>query len=79
MRHELRRNLTLQASGGFSYIDYEGISRNDQIYSAGLGAEWKMTRRLTLEPSYGFQLRDSNSSGLDFTDHRVSLSLSYGF
>lgn len=79
LSHELRRNLTLQAFGGLTYIDYDGISRDDQIYSAGLGAEWKMTRRLTLIPSYDFQLRDSNAAGLDFTDHRVTLSLSYGF
>ena len=79
VRHELWRNLTLGASGGFADIDFNGISRNDQIYSAGLGAEWKMTRRLTLAPSYDFRLRDSNAAGLDFTDHRVSLSLSYGF
>ena len=77
--HELRRNLTLQAFGGLTFIDYDGISRDDQIYSAGLGAEWKMTRRLTLSPSYAFQLRDSNAAGLDYTDHRESLSLSYGF
>jgi uncharacterized protein (PEP-CTERM system associated) len=79
VKHELRRNLTLGASGAFAYIDYDGISRNDQIYFAGFGAEWKMTRRLTLEPSYDFQLRDSNLSDEGFTEHRVTLSVTYGF
>lgn len=79
VRHALRRNLMLRVSGGFADIDYDGISRNDQLYSAGLGAEWKMTRRLTLNPSYDFRLRDSNLAGLDFTDHRATLSVSYGF
>ena len=79
VKHELRRNLTLGAFGGFGYIDFAGISRNDQLYSAGLGAEWKMTRRLTLEPSYDFQFRDSNLSGGNFTDHRVILSVTCGF
>ncbi len=79
VRHALRRNLTLRVSGGFSDVDYDGISRNDQLFSAGLGAKWKMTRRLTLTPSYGFQLRDSNLAGTDFTDHRATLSVTYGF
>ncbi len=79
VKHELRRNLTLGAFGGFGYIDFAGISQNDQLYSAGLGAEWKLTRRLTIEPSYDFRLRDSNLSSEDFTDHRVTLSVVYGF
>jgi hypothetical protein len=77
--HELRRNLTLQAFGGFEYIDFVDTSRDDQIYSVGIGAEWKITRRLSLEPSYDFQLRDSNAVDLDYTDHRATLSLTYGF
>jgi len=79
VKHELRRNLTLRASGGYADIDYDGISRNDQLYFAGLGAGWKLTRRLTIEPFYDFRLRDSNLSSEDFTDHRVTLSVTYGF
>jgi len=79
VKHELRRNLTLRASSGYAEFDYDGISRVDDIYSAGFGAEWRITRRLTLEPSYDFQLRDSNEGNLDYTDHRATLSVKYGF
>lgn len=73
--HELLRNLILNVYGGYSNRDYEGISRNDDLWLAGAGAEYLMNRYMSLEAKYRFDTRDSSESDEDYTRNLILLSL----
>jgi hypothetical protein len=73
--HELLRNLILNLYGGYSNRDYEGISRNDDVWIAGAGAEYLMNRYMSLDAKYRFDSRSSSDSNDDYDRNMILLSL----
>lgn len=78
--HELRRNLIL--SGGFQTgrREFEGsaIDREDEFFSAQLGADYLMNRRVALRARYQHDEVDSSGANAyrDFEVNTVSVGLS---
>lgn len=77
--YSLLRNVVLRANAGFLNVDYDGANRTDNLFNAGFGVGWRVTRDLTVSPSYRFGLRDTTAVGLGFRDHRVGVDASYRF
>lgn len=73
--HELLRNLILDARIGYENDKFEGISRKDNYYEAGLGATWLINRNFSLGGGYHYRTRDSNQAGNNFDENVVFLRL----
>lgn len=75
--HELFRNVILTADATVTDNKYIGISRTDDLWSAGLSANWLLNRRLGLTFAYSYSTQ--RSSGADFgpswTDNRLTATL----
>lgn len=74
--HELLRNLILTASLGYQNDDFQGISRTDDYYLAGLGAKYLINRNFSLSGGYGYRTRESSVANSDFDENVVMLRLS---
>jgi hypothetical protein len=79
--HELRHNLLLNAYAGFENDNYQGISRDDNILSAGASIKYLLIRNLYLAGSYGYMQRTSTgiNAGTPFSQSIVMLRLSTQF
>lgn len=71
--HELLRTLLLNARLQYRQDDFNGVDRTDNIYTAGAGASYQLSRYLYLNGGYTFEKRSSNLSGFDYTDNLVYL------
>ena len=76
--HELLRNLILSAKVGYLQSEFEGTSREDDRYTAGIGADYYVTQGVKLSATATRDERDSSVSGADFTRDVLLLRLSYG-
>lgn len=74
--HELLRNLILTASLGYQNDSFEGITRDDDYYLAGLGAKYLINRNFSLSGGYSYRTRESNIPGSDFDENVLMLRLS---
>lgn len=77
--HELLRNVLLNVSGGVTNNDYEGNSRNDFVYRAGIGGRYLLNRYLSASLNYIFTRRDSDNApngDQDYTENRVLIGIS---
>ncbi len=61
--YELRRNLILSLSTGYSFDDYGEIDRQDRRWNAFGGADYEINRNVSLTLSVGHQ--EQESEGLD--------------
>ncbi len=75
MDHELLRALLLHGEVAFENDDYEGITRDDDHFEAGLGARYMLGRHYALRGDWRFDRRDSNVAGQDFSRHVFTLRL----
>ena len=73
--HELLRNLILGARINYANQDYEGISREDDVFGGGLNALYMMNRNFQLRAGYSYRERDSDAPGEDFSENLLSLGL----
>lgn len=73
--YELLRNLILEPSLGYSDSEFDGITRNDKISSAGLEGKFMVNRNFTLYASYAYQQRATNANDHDFSDNLFSLGI----
>jgi len=73
--HELRRNILLNGFGSFQWDDYQGISRTDQWFRAGMGATFLVNRNVNMFGGYEFTRAISNFQGQGFTRHLVILRI----
>ena len=71
--HELLRNLILSAGSSLSTADFEGSIREDDNFSAGVGAKYLLNRYFSVLLNYDHSKRDSNASGADYTSNKVFL------
>jgi hypothetical protein len=79
--HELRHNLLLNAGASFENDNYQGISRTDNIFSAGANVRYLLNRNLYLGASYVYQQRSSSgtAAGVPYSQSIVMLRLSTQF
>jgi hypothetical protein len=79
--HELRHNILLNARAGFENDSFQGISRNDDIFSAGAAVRFLLNRNLYLAGSYSYQQRTSTGSaaGVPYSQSIVMLRLGAQF
>jgi hypothetical protein len=61
--HELLRHLLLNGNVTYTNDAFQGITRTDNIYSAGAGAKYLFTRNFYFGGSYIFQKVDSTGQG----------------
>jgi hypothetical protein len=79
--HELRHNILLNASAGYENDSYQGISRDDNVLSAGASMRYLLNRNLFLAGSYSYQKRTSSGSnaGIPYSQSIVMLRLGTQF
>lgn len=75
--HELLRNLILSLDVALTNQDFQGIDREDDITTFGLGARYLVNRNLEVRLAYARQERDSSpaGAGLEFTINTFLVSL----
>lgn len=73
--HELRRNIILSGDIRYQMIDYDGISREDDVTGGGLGGSYLVNRNFRLSTRYGYATRNSNVTGGDYDTHSIRLQL----
>lgn len=69
--HALRRWLILSGALGFERIDYTGVKLTQDLYSAELGLEWKLTPDLALRLRAAHQRLISSTRGQSYNDDIV--------
>jgi len=79
IRHELMRNVILNASANFQNNDYEGSIRDEDIWIAELGAEYFLNRNVSLEVGYNFSTRESTLPFADYDRNRAWLAVTGSF
>ena len=79
--HELRYNLLVNASAGYENDNFQGISRDDNYFSAGASLRYLVNRNLYLGGSYNYQQRSSSGSapGVPYSQSIVMLRLGTQF
>jgi hypothetical protein len=79
--HELRHNLLLNAGASYENDSYQGISRTDNIFSAGANVRYLLNRNLYLGASYAYLQRSSSgtAAGIPYSQSIVMLRLSTQF
>ncbi len=73
--HELQRNIILTADASYLDVEFEGITRDDETISAGVGVEYLVNRNAELALGYDYTSRDSTLAGQDYDKSVVGLSL----
>lgn len=66
MQHELLRNVLLNGTVDYTRDDFQGTSRTDNVYGAGVGVSYLLNRNLTLDANYRFTKRDSDDDTAEF-------------
>ena len=79
--HELLRNLLLSAGAGYENDAFQGISRTDNVFSAGATVKYLLNRNLYLGGSYSYLQRNSSGTtpGTPYTQSVFLLRLSTQF
>lgn len=61
--YELRRNILVGMTGMFANNDYQGISRDDDVWRIGLNGKYLINRNFYAGARIGYADRDSNTVG----------------
>ncbi|HSO07185.1 MAG TPA: outer membrane beta-barrel protein [Pelomicrobium sp.] len=77
--YRLLNNLTLQATASYSNADYQGIERDDDYWSGGVGVVWRVDRQLFVDFSYLHRNLDSSVPGEDFDKNQFFVRLTMPF
>jgi hypothetical protein len=72
VEHEWLRNLLLTTGASYKNDDFQGIARTDNIFEGDAGAQYLINRNLRAGLSLGWQRRESNATGLTFSQEIVS-------
>lgn len=72
--HSLRENINLSGYAGYSNEDFEGVTREDNRYEAGLRVGYLINRNFELGAGYDFAYEDQKSIG-DVTENEVYIGL----
>jgi len=68
---EVMRNFIVQ--GNFAYTDtkFTGVTRDDKVMDAGIGAKYLINRYLSADVKYQYEQRRTNEAGQNYTDNLV--------
>ena len=79
--HELLRNLLLNLNAGYEMDTFKGVSRTDNVFTAGAGFKFLLNRNLYLGGSYGFQQRNTSgpAAGIPYSQSILMVRLSTQF
>lgn len=77
--HELRRNIILSGQLGYRNSEFEGASRTDDIFDAGVSMDYLVAQGAKLSASATHVERQSDAAGADYSQNVVSLRVRYGF
>jgi len=77
--HELLRSVILSGRAQYRQDDFQGANRNDDYYTASVGATYALNRNLYLEGSYTYETRESNLVGADYDSNLVLLRVGAQF
>jgi hypothetical protein len=78
VEHALMRNVVLRANAGMANNEYKGFAANqreDDIITAGVGADYWFNRCFKAALDYGYTDRDSNVTGGDYSRNTVLVRL----
>ena len=75
VEHKLTRSLLLDAGVGYHHDDYAGSERTDDNYIATLGAEYFLTKLMSVRLAYNYRERDSNTDTAEYDKNSVFLQL----
>jgi hypothetical protein len=73
--YEILRQLTADASIGYTDDDYASITQSDQTYDFGVGAKYLFSRNFIASVGYTYTQKNSNVAGSDYTQHVALLTL----
>ena len=73
--YKFRRNVTIQAYGGYTDSNFNGSPRHDKYTSAGLNLNYYLTRSVSAQLGYAYQTRNSSIAGQGFNDNVVMVGL----
>lgn len=77
VQHDLRRNLSLIGLIGFGDADYQGIFLKEDAFTAGIRAEYKLTRAVVLRASFTHERLKSTSPGSDYSANTYLVGLRF--
>jgi hypothetical protein len=73
-RYAVRRNVMLNATAAYAFEEFNGISREDETYSFGVGVDVTLNRYAIASASYRFTDENSNVDGEDYQANQFFLS-----
>jgi hypothetical protein len=79
--HELRRNFILGGGVGTVNRDFQGMTRDDEVMTADLGARFLLNRRMELGARWRYEQQDSSGplADPDYDINRFVVSASLRF
>ena len=76
---EVLHNLFYSTFLDYALADFQGISREDEIWGFGTGLHYGISPRFSLSGEYEYKTRDSSAFGLDFDRHQFMVRLKTRF
>ncbi len=75
VEHELQRNVLLKGTATYTYQDFKGTGRNDDLFNASLGARYLMNRNFAIDTTYTFDYRETTEANQDYKAHIFMVNL----
>ncbi|MCI5059968.1 MAG: outer membrane beta-barrel protein [Alphaproteobacteria bacterium] len=77
--YEVLHNLFYSAFLDHTLADFQGSSRQDELWGFGTGLDYGISPRFSLSGEYDYRTRDSSALGLDFDRHQFMVRLKTRF
>lgn len=77
--HELLRNLLVNLNGTYENDSFQGIARNDNVFTAGAGLRYLVNRNLFLGGTFSYYQRSSTAAGASFSQNILMLRVGTQF
>ena len=77
--HELLRNLLFNLNASYENDSFQGITRTDNVFTAGTGLKYIVNRNLFLGGSFSYNQRSSTAAGNSFTQNILMLRVGTQF
>jgi hypothetical protein len=77
--YELLRNLIVSAKGEYRQADFTGATRVDDLWIAGVSAEYMHTKNWLFTLGYEYRRRASNDTTLDVEQSRIMAGVKYRY
>lgn len=74
---EVLRNVIVHANGSYTHSRFAGTPRKDDLWMAGVSADYLINQYMSANAGYRFTTRNSNAPGEDFDDNQFMLGLHF--